>query len=72
MEEPATATVLNPGWRKSSYSNGAGANCVETAPAVGAVLVRDTKDNGAGPVLRVTRNDWDRFTATLRADTTLS
>jgi hypothetical protein len=71
MEEPAT-TAVNPGWRKSSYSNGASANCVEAAPAVGAVLVRDTKNSGAGPVLRVTPSDWDRFTATLRADTTLS
>jgi hypothetical protein len=92
MEEPATAT-LSPGWRKASYSNdggvncvkvgtlpwrkstysnGASANCVEAAHALGAVLVRDTKDNGTGPVLRVTSADWNRFASAIRADSALS
>jgi hypothetical protein len=30
------------------------------------VLVRDTKNNGLGPVLRVTASDWRRFIATIR------
>jgi len=55
-------------WRKSSYSNNGGGDCVEAAHVPGAVLVRDTKDNGVGPVLRVTPSDWGRFTATVRAD----
>jgi hypothetical protein len=40
MEEPA----VNPGWRKSSYSNGGSANCVE----VGATPGRKSSysDNG--------------------------
>jgi hypothetical protein len=71
MEESATAP-LNPNWRKSSYSNGGAANCVEAAHAPGAVLVRDTKDNGTGPVLRVSSAGWCRFTAAVRVDTTLS
>lgn len=54
-------------WRKSSYSNNGGGTCVEAGHSVGAVLIRDTKDNGAGPVLRVTPADWSRFTARLRA-----
>jgi hypothetical protein len=29
-------------------------------------LIRDTKNNGAGPVLRVSAQTWRAFTATLR------
>ena len=89
MEEPA---AVNPGWRKSSYSNGnggqcvevgatpwrkstysngGGSNCVEAAHLPGAILVRDTKDNGAGPVLRVTPAGWRRFTSRVRATAAL-
>jgi hypothetical protein len=59
-------------WRKSSYSNNGGGNCVEAGHIPGAVLVRDTKDNGTGPVLRVTSSDWDRLTSAIRADSTIS
>jgi hypothetical protein len=62
MEESA---AVNPRWRKSSYSNGGAANCIEAGHSGSAVLVRDTKDNGTGPVLRVTPADWSRFTAKL-------
>jgi hypothetical protein len=59
-------------WRRSSHSiNSGGTNCVETGTVAGAVLIRDTKDNGAGPVLRLTPADWSRLTSALRADTTL-
>jgi hypothetical protein len=30
------------------------------------VLVRDTKNNGEGPMLRVTAADWKRLTATIK------
>jgi hypothetical protein len=53
-------------WRKSSHSTGNGGACVETGHVPGAVLVRDTKDNGTGPVLRVTSADWARFTREIR------
>jgi hypothetical protein len=54
-------------WRKSSYSSdGCGANCVEVGPVRGAILVRDTKDTGTGPVLRVTPATWTRFTRAVR------
>jgi hypothetical protein len=36
------------GWRKSSFSSSNGGNCVEVAPALGAI--RDSK-NPSGPVL---------------------
>lgn len=54
-------------WRTSSYSTGNGGQCVETGRVPGAVLVRDTKDNAAGPVLRVTPGDWARFTRGIKA-----
>lgn len=52
-------------WRKSTYSGGQGGDCVETASSVGAVLVRDTKDNGNGPVLAFSADAWATFTARL-------
>ncbi|HUN30371.1 MAG TPA: DUF397 domain-containing protein [Trebonia sp.] len=54
---------MNPGWRKSSYSANGGAECVETGQIPGAVLVRDTTQHGAGPVLHVSPADWTRFVA---------
>jgi hypothetical protein len=36
-------------WRKSSYSGGGSANCVEVAVLPGAVAIRDSKDP-SGPV----------------------
>jgi hypothetical protein len=48
------------GWRKSTYSSSNGGNCVEVA-ATDHVLVRDTKQDGAGPVLRFTPAAWRRF-----------
>jgi hypothetical protein len=54
-------------WRKSSYSGSVNTgNCVEAGTTPGAVLVRDTSDNGSGPVLAVTPGDWARLIATLR------
>lgn len=48
-------------WRKSSYSGGNGAECVEVGMTTGTVLVRDTKDNGNGPVLAFGREAWEAF-----------
>jgi hypothetical protein len=59
-------------WRKSSYSNNGGGDCVEAGQASSAVLVRDTKDNGTGPVLRVTSSDWTRFTSVIGTGSALS
>jgi hypothetical protein len=67
MEEPAVSL----GWRKSSYSANGGTQCVEAGHVPGAVLVRDTTRQGAGPVLRVTSRDWTRFTRALRANAPL-
>jgi Domain of unknown function (DUF397) len=50
------------GWRKSSYSDGNGGNCVETASRNGVVLVRDTKHRD-GAVLTIPADAWRRFLA---------
>jgi hypothetical protein len=53
--------MMQPRWRKSSYSGNGGANCVEVAsnPA-GFVLVRDSKDR-SGPRLALTDQAWSAF-----------
>ena len=54
-------------WRKSTYSN-AQASCVEAGGVPGRVLVRDTTQHGAGPVVSVSPRQWHRFTASIRAN----
>jgi hypothetical protein len=55
-------------WRKSSYSGGEGGNCVEIADLPdGGRAVRDTKEQGRGPVLLFTAGEWAAFTAGVRA-----
>ncbi|QKV93524.1 DUF397 domain-containing protein [Streptomyces sp. NA02950] len=53
-------------WHKSSYSNGAGGNCVESARHGGdRTAVRDSKDPG-GPVLAFSDRAWGDFIAAVR------
>jgi len=52
-------------WRKSSYSDNGG-NCVEVADDRHCVLVRDTKDDDRGPVLRFPAGTWRRFADRIR------
>lgn len=47
-------------WRKSSYSDASGGNCVEVG-ADGVILVRDTTDRD-GLTLSVPAGAWRRFT----------
>ncbi|KUO14855.1 DUF397 domain-containing protein [Streptomyces dysideae] len=55
-------------WRKSSYSNGTGGECVEVAPDLPATVpVRDSKQAGAGPVLRFRPSTWAAFLASVKA-----
>ncbi|MFC8584240.1 DUF397 domain-containing protein [Streptomyces sp. NPDC057217] len=57
MNEP------EPTWRTSSYSSAGGDNCVEVADnLLDRVLVRDTKDHGAG-ALAVAPSAWAAFTS---------
>ncbi|MBO0656905.1 DUF397 domain-containing protein [Streptomyces triculaminicus] len=53
-------------WRKSSYSNGGDANCVEVADNIpSAVPVRDSK-RPQGPTLTLPPSSWASFLDTLR------
>ncbi len=61
---------VNPRWRKASYS-GEGANCVEAGSIPGAVLIRDTKERGYGPVLRLTPRAFADFTTRIRKEAVL-
>lgn len=51
-------------WRKSTYSGGANGDCVEVGSDL-SVLVRDTKNNGTGPVLSFTTTAWNEFLTAL-------
>ncbi|MFE2551914.1 DUF397 domain-containing protein [Streptomyces sp. NPDC059355] len=56
------ADVNGLSWRKSSYSNGEGGDCVEVSGDLpGIVPVRDTKLAGAGPVLVFPVAAWSSF-----------
>ncbi|SCK39158.1 DUF397 domain-containing protein [Streptomyces sp. WMMB 322] len=50
-------------WRKSSYSNGSGGDCVEVAPGLaGVVPVRDSKRAGSvGAVVVFPAGGWGVF-----------
>ncbi|MFI7010069.1 DUF397 domain-containing protein [Streptomyces sp. NPDC050145] len=59
-------------WRKSSYSNGDGGDCVEVATNLpGTVPVRDTKLTGTetdpAPTLLITPGAWSAFLAEITA-----
>jgi hypothetical protein len=51
-------------WRKSSYSNANGGQCIEVA-SEGVILVRDTTDRDGG-TLGFTAEAWATFLCTLR------
>ena len=53
-------------WRTSSYSGNNGGNCVEVGTAAQVIAVRDTKQHGAGPVLRFSPVAWRRFADQVR------
>ncbi|HUC27842.1 MAG TPA: DUF397 domain-containing protein [Streptosporangiaceae bacterium] len=55
------------GWRKSTYSDGNGGECVETASDAGMILIRDTTDRD-GVTLAIPAGAWRAFAALLRAD----
>lgn len=58
-------------WRKSSWSTYNG-NCVEVAEVGTALIgVRDTKDNGSGPVLVFAGESWRRFLNAVKDDLVL-
>ncbi|WP_341868804.1 DUF397 domain-containing protein [Streptomyces bobili] len=57
-----------PMWFTSSYSNGAGGECVECAPSGRGALVRDTKRSG-DLVVSVGSEAWRSFLRAVREGT---
>lgn len=63
----ATPDLSTAPWRKSSYSNGNGGECVEIADGVpGLMPVRDSKDP-EGPALLFPVGAWSAFIAGVKA-----
>lgn len=55
-------------WRKSTYSDGNGGECVEVADGVpGVIPVRDSKVSVGGPVIVVGAGAWAEFIGSLVA-----
>ncbi|WP_110049207.1 DUF397 domain-containing protein [Nocardiopsis sp. L17-MgMaSL7] len=52
-------------WRKSSYSNGEGGNCVEARATDRGAAVRDTQNRHLGH-LNATATEWRAFMAAVR------
>jgi hypothetical protein len=52
-------------WRKSTYSDGNGGDCVELASDSGTILVRDTTDRD-GVALAFSAGAWQEFSRRLR------
>ncbi|SDO96226.1 DUF397 domain-containing protein [Actinacidiphila guanduensis] len=67
MTQPSHPGLDGVAWRKSSYSNQEGGDCVEVAvPSPTAIAVRDSK-NPHGPALVFTADAWTSFVDAVRA-----
>jgi hypothetical protein len=60
---PAEPDLAGAAWFKSSFSGSNGGNCVEVAFVPSGVAVRDTKQDGRGPVLLFGDGEWAAFLA---------
>ncbi|MFF9073715.1 DUF397 domain-containing protein [Streptomyces sp. NPDC014872] len=68
MTRPSFPDPTAVAWRKSSYSNQEGGNCVEVADGLpGVVPVRDSK-TADGPALTFPAHSWTSFIDELKKD----
>ncbi|WP_406477755.1 DUF397 domain-containing protein [Streptomyces sp. NBC_01615] len=66
---PAAPALAPEGaWRKSSYSDGTGNNCVEVAHLAPGIALRDSK-NPTGPALLLPPKAWSAFVTHIRTPT---
>lgn len=68
MAASTVPSVTGSAWRKSSYSDAQGGECVETAVGAAHVGVRDSK-RPDGPVLVVSARQWKPFLARTKNST---
>ncbi|MFJ3706803.1 DUF397 domain-containing protein [Streptomyces sp. NBC_01267] len=66
MNASLLAETSNHTWFTSSYSNGAGGECVECAPRQGGMLVRDSKRPHTAE-LSVSTMAWAGFVGAVRS-----
>lgn len=67
MQKIPDASVFT-AWRKSSYSNGQGAECVEVADGFDRIVpVRDSKDP-QGPALVFSAGGWSSFVSAVKRE----
>ncbi len=57
--------MTEPAWRKSTYSDASGGDCVEVATEHTGVRVRDSKRE-TGPALALAPGAWDTFVSGLK------
>ncbi|WP_405561234.1 DUF397 domain-containing protein [Streptomyces sp. NBC_01180] len=67
MNSSSLEAASHRGWFTSSYSNGAGGECVECAGAQDSVLVRDSKQPLAAR-LEVRTAAWAGFVEAVKSD----
>jgi hypothetical protein len=61
------ADIRRASWHKSSFSNFNGSCFEMSLLSSDRIGVRDTKDNGAGPVLVFTSTEWNAFIAGVKS-----
>jgi Domain of unknown function (DUF397) len=64
---PAEPDLTGAAWFTSSFSGSNGGNCVEVAFIATGVGVRDSKQQGRGPVLMFGAGEWRAFVAGVRS-----
>jgi hypothetical protein len=63
----STVDLTRAVWRKSSRSDGNNGQCVEVADNLADIVaVRDTKDQGKGPILCFAPEQWSAFVGSVQ------
>ncbi|MEU6480788.1 DUF397 domain-containing protein [Streptomyces sp. NPDC047017] len=65
-DEGAQCLEVAYAWRKSSYSSDQGGACLEVATCPHTIHIRDSKNTGDAPTLRLAPVSWTAFTGSLK------